>query len=124
MIDDKVVENIRAYGTYKDSGEGRLKVLKEDIGFRMDERAEYVIIGGCLQPETRSDVFRNLKKLLDHLRVDYTMLSKEYCCGWMPLGQTAVRAKNEEDIAKWKALAEGVLNLKITLHGMPYSGEA
>jgi Fe-S oxidoreductase len=105
MIDYKLVENIKAYGAYKDTGEGRLKVLKDNIGFMMDNRAEYVIIGGCLQPEGMPNVFRALKEVLDRLKVDYTMLSKEYCCGWVPLGQPAVMAKNEEDIAKARGLA-------------------
>jgi len=106
MLDNKLVENIKAYGTYRDLGEGRLKVLVDDLGFRMDEKAEYVIIGGCRPPEDMPHVFRALKNSLDRLQVDYTMLSKEYCCGWVPLGQPAVMAKNEEDIARAKELAE------------------
>jgi len=106
MIDEKLVDNIRAYGTYMDSGEGRRRVLEEDIGFRMGEKAEYVIISGCLQPEGMPHVFRALKDLLDYFKIDYSLLSKEYCCGWMPLGQPAVMVKNEEDIAKAKELSE------------------
>lgn len=34
-----VVDNTRAYGGYKDSGEGRRKVL-EDVGSRIDQKAE------------------------------------------------------------------------------------
>lgn len=106
MIDNKMVENIKTYGAYKDSGEGRLKILVDDLGFRMDEKAEYVIIGGCRQPEDMPHVFKALKSSLDRLQVDYTMLSKEYCCGWVPLGQPAVMAKDEEDIVRAKELAE------------------
>jgi len=109
MINEKVVENIRQYGVYKDSGEGRHKVLVEDMGFRIGQKAEYVIISGCLQPEGMPHVFRALKNILEYLGVDYTFLSKEYCCGWMPLGQPAVIAKNEEDIAKSKELAKGFI---------------
>lgn len=105
MIDDKLVDNIRAYGTYMDSGEGRRRVLVEDIGLRIGEKAEYVIISGCLQPEGMPHVLQALKELLDHFQMDYTLLSKEYCCGWMPLGQPAVMVKNEEDIAKAKELS-------------------
>jgi len=104
MIDQKLVDNIRAYGAFRDSGEGRRKIL-EDTGFRMDGKAKYVIIGGCIQLESMPHVFRSLKTLLDHLQIDYTLLSKEYCCGWVPLGQPAVIAKNEEDIAKAKELS-------------------
>ena len=104
MIDQKLVDNIRAYGAFRGSGEGRRKVL-EEIGFRQDEPAEYVIIGGCIQPEQMSHVFRALKDLLENLQIDYTLLSKEYCCGWVPLGQPAVFAKNEEDITKARELS-------------------
>ena len=105
MIDQKLVDNIRTYGTFRDSGEGRRRIL-EDIGFRMEKKAKYVIIGGCVQPERMPHVFQALKDLLEHLQIDYTLLSKEYCCGWVPLGQPAVMAKNEEDIAKAKELAK------------------
>ena len=105
MIDQKLVDNVRSHGTFRDSAEGRRKVI-EDIGFRVGEPAEYVIILGCAQPESMPDVLRDLKALLDYLQIDYTLLSKEYCCGWMPFGQPAVMAKNEEDIARSKELSQ------------------
>ncbi len=110
MIDQKYVENIRQYGAFKDSGESRLKLLKEDIGFRMDQKAEYVIIGGCIQPEAMPQVFQAFKNILEKLKIDYTFLSKEYCCGWMPIGQMAVMTKNEEDIAKYKELSKSFIS--------------
>ena len=106
MINEKILENIRRYGVCEDSGEARYKVLVEDIGFKMDQKAEYVVIGGCFQPECMPDVFRALKDIFEHLKMDYTFLSREYCCGWVPLGQPAVMAKNEEDIAKFKELSQ------------------
>jgi Fe-S oxidoreductase len=109
MIDQEQVENIRRYGAFKDSGESRLKILRDDIGFRMDQKAEYVIIGGCIQPEMMPEVLGSFKNLLENLKINYTMLSKEYCCGWMPIGQMAVMAKNEEDIGKYKELSKGFI---------------
>ncbi|MBU2608484.1 MAG: (Fe-S)-binding protein [Chloroflexi bacterium] len=106
MLNEKLTENIREHGIFKESGEGRRKILADDIGFRMDEKAEYVLIGGCHQPEDHPHVFAAIKKLLDYLQVDYTMLTKEYCCGWVPLAQPAVMAKNEDDLAQAKELAE------------------
>jgi len=105
MIDNKLVDNIRAYGTCSGSGEERRKILVDDTGFRIGEKAEDVIITGCFQPEGMPQVMRALKELLDHFKVDYTLLQKEHCCGWMPLGQPAVMTKNEEDIAKSKELS-------------------
>jgi len=106
MINEKSVENIRTYGVHHDTGAGRSRVLFEDIGFVRDQKAEYVILSGCHPPEGMPHVFRALKNILDRFRVSYSFLSKEYCCGWMPLGQPAVMAKNEGDIAKSKELAQ------------------
>lgn len=104
MIDEKTVENIRRYGTCQDDGAGKRRVL-DGIGFRTGERAEYAIVMGCFQPEGMPHVMRDLKALLDHLEIDYTLLSREYCCGWMTIGQPAVMAKNEEDIAGYRELS-------------------
>jgi len=38
MIDQKLVDNIRAYGVYRDSGEGRRRVL-EDTGRAAEDEA-------------------------------------------------------------------------------------
>jgi Fe-S oxidoreductase len=70
----------------------------------MDEKANYVLIGGCLLPEAMPHVFKGLKEIIEKLKIDYTMLSTEYCCGWGPLGQPAVRAKNEKEITKAKEI--------------------
>ncbi|MFC1920405.1 heterodisulfide reductase-related iron-sulfur binding cluster [Chloroflexota bacterium] len=105
MIDYKLVNNIREYGTFRGSGEERRQVLGE-IGFKLDQKAEYVIISGCVQPGAMPHVFTALKNLLDHQQVSYTALSKEYCCGWLPFGQPAVMAKDEDDIAKSKELSK------------------
>lgn len=109
MINEKIVENVRRYGVYQDSGEARYKILAKDIGFKMDQKAEYVVIGGCLQPQNTPHVLGALKDIFEHLKVDYTFLSKEYCCGWMPFGQPAVMAQDEEEIAKSRELAKSFI---------------
>jgi hypothetical protein len=35
--------------------------------------------------------------------------SKEYCCGWMPMGQMAVMTRNEADITRFKELSQGFI---------------
>lgn len=104
MINQKLVENIKAHGIYKDSDEGRRRIL-EGAGFRIGEKAEYALITGCANTENMPQVFYALRELLDHLQIDSTLLSTEYCCGWVPVGQPAVFAKNEEDIAKSKEIS-------------------
>jgi len=101
-----VVESIRRYGTCRDDGSGRRRVFG-DIGYPVGKEAEYAIIMGCFQPEAMPHVLRDLKALLDHLGVSYTLLPKEHCCGWMPIGQPAVMARNEEDIAGYRELSRG-----------------
>jgi hypothetical protein len=105
MAKESIVHHIRNYGGYRDAGEGRRAVLR-DLGFPLDRVAEHVILTGCLQPELMPHVFRALGELLDRLRVDYTFLSKEYCCGWMPLGQPAAMAKDEQAVEEFKQVAQ------------------
>ena len=106
MIDQAQVEHIKEFGVPGDSGEARLAVLREQIGFAMDQPAEYVIICGCFQPAAMPGVLSAFKEVLDRLKVSYTMLSKEYCCGWMPIGQPAVMMKDEEAIQEFKEVSK------------------
>ncbi|MBM3166473.1 MAG: (Fe-S)-binding protein [Chloroflexi bacterium] len=108
MINEKAVENVRNYGVCQDTGEKKRKILA-DIGFPVGQKAEYVIIVGCFQPEGMPHVLSALKNVLDHYKVSYTLLGKEYCCGWMTIGQPAVMSKNEEDIARFKELSRGFI---------------
>lgn len=109
MVDEKSVENIRKYGIAVGTGERKRQILVEEIGFHTGKRAENVIITGCFQPEGMPHVFHAFKKVLDHFKIDYTLLNKEYCCGWTPIGQPAVIAKNEEDIARFKEFSKEFL---------------
>ncbi|NQU02628.1 MAG: (Fe-S)-binding protein [Syntrophaceae bacterium] len=98
MKEQEAIENIRAYGVYHDSGEKRKRVLFEEIGVPADQKADYVLLSGCHQPEGMPQVFSALRGFLDHFGVKYTFLSKEFCCGWLPLLQPAVMAKDEEQV--------------------------
>ena len=104
MIDEKLISNIKSHGTFREDWQGKERVLM-DIGFRTGEKADYAIITGCYQPEAMPDVLRAFKTLLHRLNISYTLLSQEFCCGWMPFGQPAVMAKNEADIARSKELS-------------------
>jgi Fe-S oxidoreductase len=104
MVNEKAVEHIKKYGTSHETGEQKRKIL-EEIGFPVGKKSEYVVIAGCYQPVGMPHVLKALKNVLDRLNVSYTLLEKEYCCGWMPIGQPAVMAKNDEDIAKFKEIS-------------------
>jgi Fe-S oxidoreductase len=105
MINASAVDHIRKYGTCKNTGEAKRKILADEIGFPIGQKAEYVIITGCFQAQTMPHVLQALKNLLDHFQVSYTLLAKEYCCGWMTIGQPAVMSRNDEDINGFKELS-------------------
>jgi Fe-S oxidoreductase len=105
MISEKAVEHIKKYGTCHETGEQKRKIL-DDMGFPVGKPAEYVIIIGCFHAAGMPHVLKALKNVLDSLNVSYTLLAKEYCCGWMTIGQPAVMAKNDEDIAAFRALSK------------------
>lgn len=104
MISEKAVEHIKQYGTCHETGEQKRKIL-DDMGFPVGKQAEYVIIIGCFHAAGMPHVLKSLKNVLDRLKVSYTLLEKEYCCGWMTIGQPAVIAKNDEDIAAFRKIS-------------------
>ena len=108
MINEKAVEHIEQYGPCHETGEQKRKIL-DGIGFPVGQKADYVIIAGCFQPMSMPHVLKALKNVLDHYKVSYTLLEKEYCCGWMTIGQPAVMSKNEEDIARFKEISRKLI---------------
>jgi len=111
---EKMVEHIREYGVYHARGKERNKNLFEGIGCPADKKAEYVLLSGCMPPLDTPSIFSALKNFLDHYGVSYTFLSKEYCCGWLPLVQPAIMAKKDEDsIKELKGVAEEFLKENI-----------
>lgn len=108
MIEQKVVNNIRAYGTFKKSAQGKNRRLREELGFNVDKNAEYVFIAGCGYPELIPHVFKSIKEFLNLHKVDYTLMSKEYCCGY-PVSRSAVISKDEATIGEVKMLPEIIM---------------
>lgn len=102
MIEQKVVNNIREHGTFKKSAQGKNKILFEELGFNVDKNAEYVFIAGCGYPEMIPHVFKVIKDFFDLYEVNYTLLSKEYCCGY-PISRPAVISKDEATISEAKS---------------------
>jgi len=113
MKEEKLIDNIKTYGVHHNNGEKRRKILFEDIGLPVDQKAEYVLVSGCLIHEDMPQVFSALKEFLEHFNVDYTFLSKEFCCGWLPLLQPAVMAKDEEKVSEMKKIAGGFIQKNI-----------
>lgn len=110
MVNADVVENIDKYGDCRGEGSKKTRILVDDLGFPIGQKAEYAIITGCFQAESMPHVLKAFKNVLDHYMVSYTLLPKEHCCGWMPLGQPAVMSKNEEAIAEFKHVSRGFIS--------------
>lgn len=106
MIYENSIENIRKYGVALGTGERKRQIVVDEVGFPIGKQAKNVIITGCFHAEGMPQVFHAFKKVLDNFKIDYTLLNKEYCCGWMPIGQPAVIAKNEDDIARFKQISK------------------
>jgi len=104
MIDQKAIEIIEKYGLCHDAVEQNRQVL-QDMGFRIGKQAEYVIIIGCFQTRYIPEVLQALRNVLDRLNISYSLLEKEYCCGWYTIGKPALKSKSEEDIASFKQLS-------------------
>ena len=106
MLKQKLIDTIWECGTWRGSAYAKKRRrLLEDMGFRIGEKAEHVIITGCNAPTDVPDAFRAFKNLLDYLKIDHTLLEKAYCCGWGPLGRPAAVAKNEEDRIQARGLS-------------------
>ncbi len=113
MINEEAITNIEGYGDCRGAGNRKTKILVDEIGYPIGKKAEYVIIAGCFQAEIMPHVLRSLKNVLDYYKVSYTLLTKEHCCGWMPIGQPAVMSKNDEDIARFKEVSRGFIRKNV-----------
>ncbi len=79
---DKVakLQQIEIQGPSVEIGAMRLRLVKETIGARVDQQADYVILTGCNAPY-RFYHLKSFIELLERLGASYTLLSKEFCCG-------------------------------------------
>ena len=110
MLDQKMLSNIRESGIVqgKSDADKRDKLLRQDMGFRVKDKAGYALIAGCFLPFLVPDETRAFGNLLDYLGVDYTLLPKEYCCGNL-FYRHAVEARSDEDMEQADIVAREFL---------------
>ncbi|MCX6000013.1 MAG: (Fe-S)-binding protein [Chloroflexi bacterium] len=110
MLDQKMLSNIRESGIVQGKSEAdkRDKLLRQDMGFRVKDKAGYALIAGCFLPFLVPDETRAFGNLLDYLGVDYTLLPKEYCCGNL-FYRHAVEARSDEDMEQADVVAREFL---------------
>ena len=110
---EKVIENIRKYGVFEGDGEGRKEVIFDKLGCPADQKSEYVLLSGCVIPERIPQFLNAIKEFMEEVGVSYTFLSKEYCCGWLPLLQPAVIAKDSEKVNLLKKVSQEFIEANI-----------
>jgi hypothetical protein len=109
MLDEKLIADIRESGIAQGAAgvDQRSKLLK-DLGFRSVGKAEYALIASCFMPSLVSESLKAFGLLLEHYKVDYTLLRKEHCCGNVLLRQAA-KDKTGDEMRKADVLAREFL---------------
>jgi len=90
VLDEKLIVDIRESGIAQGAAgvDQRAKILK-DMGFWSGDKAEYALIASCFLPSLVPEGMKAFSLLLEHYRVDYTLLRREHCCGNILLRQAA-----------------------------------
>ncbi len=116
LTNEELIANIRADGVPRRSGgrstAERYRLMKDDYGFRIGEKAEYVILESCNVPFDMYDGVKALKNLLDYFEVDYTFLPKSYCCT-NSLFTRGVRARDQEQVSKAYDITKSIADRNI-----------
>jgi len=83
MLDQKMIANARDSGIVQGAAEAkkRIRLLHQDLGFLVADRAEYVLKASCFLPSMLSQEMKAFSDLLQYFGVDYTLLRREHCCG-------------------------------------------
>jgi len=107
MLDQNMIANIREYGIVQGAAEAekRDRLLRQELGFRIADKAEYALIASCFLPALATQDIKALGNLLRHFEINYTLLPKEYCCGNLQFRE-ALRDETGEDMKQVDLLAK------------------
>jgi Fe-S oxidoreductase len=110
VLDEKLIADIRESGIAQGTAEvdQRAKLLK-DLGLWSGDKAEYALIASCFLPSLVPESLKAFRLLLEHYKIDYTLLRKEHCCGNILLRQ-ASKDKTGDELRKADALAREFLD--------------
>ncbi|MBW1892105.1 MAG: hypothetical protein JRI91_00210 [Deltaproteobacteria bacterium] len=111
LLDENTVEIIRTTGNTSNDLPDRVEVM-DAHGMPYDQQAENTIITGCQILGTIPHILKQFTKVLDRDGINYTFLSKEYCCG-NNLYRPAIKAKDDEAMAECRSLSKEFVGLNI-----------
>ena len=104
LIDAKMVETIRTLGHTFDNLPNRIETMKA-MNLPFDRPAENVVIMGCQNLKVVPHAVEKFARILERAGVDFTFLSKEYCCGNY-LYRPAIKAKDETAMQACRTLSK------------------
>jgi hypothetical protein len=117
MLDERLIADIRESGIAQGAAgvDQRAKLLK-DIGFWSGDKAEYALIASCFLPSLVPEGMKAFRLILEHYKVDYTLLRKEHCCGNVLLRQAAKDKTGDElrkaDVLAWEFLEDNLIQAR------------
>ena len=111
LISKEMVEHIRLTGHALEDQPDRVEVM-ESLGLPYDRPAENVVIMGCQNLRMMPAVIRAFARVLKRGGMDYTFLSKEYCCGNY-LYRPAIKARDEEAMIECRFFSKEFAGLNI-----------
>jgi hypothetical protein len=111
LINNQIVEIIRSTGNTSETLPDRMKIL-ESYHLPYDRPADNVIIAGCQILGALPQVLQKFTRILERGGMNFTFLSKEYCCGNY-LYRPAIKAKDEEAMAECRSLSREFVGLNI-----------
>ncbi len=111
MLDQQMIANIRQSGLAQGAAdvERRDRVLRQEMGFRVADGVEYALIASCFLPFLVPRDMEAFKNLLDHFRINYTLLPRERCCGNL-LFRQALKDKAGDELKQADVLAREFLD--------------
>jgi hypothetical protein len=111
LISKEMVEHIRLTGHALEDQPDRVEIM-ESLGLPYDRQAKNVVIMGCQNLRMMPAVIQAFARVLERGGMDYTFLSKEYCCGNY-LYRPAIKARDEEAMIECRSFSKEFAGLNI-----------
>ena len=111
LIDEQMVERIRFQGHVLEDQHDRTEAMNL-LNLPYDRPAENIVIMGCQNLKLMPSVIQSLSRVLTRGGMDFTFLSKEYCCGNY-LYRPAIKAKDEEAMKECRSYSKEFAGLNI-----------
>lgn len=111
LINEQMVERIRSNGHALEDQPDRAEIMNS-LGLPHDQPAENIVIMGCQNLKLMPQVIQKFAHVLKRGGMDFTFLSKEYCCGNY-LYRPAIKAKDEEAMEECRAYSKEFAGLNL-----------